>query len=303
MVTRAPIPNIDIGQVYDLRYADADVHYEKLGLLADFFGRNMPVHRHDRFFQLHYVKSGSVRVSLDDQLYHQQGPLFFLTPPTVPHAFVTENDSDGHVLTVRQQMLWPLLTPQQGLAQGPAVHAVFVALSELDVAAARDVSYLDSLFELLSEEFRLDKPGRDVALASLVRLIFVILLRFSARSSEAKPMRRDDMRFFHRFNQLIELHYMEHRPLASFADQIGITEARLNGICRRIAGLPSKRLLQERLMQEARRLLLFSDQSVSEICYSLGFKDPAYFHRFFVRNAGVTPGLYRHSKAAELAAE
>jgi AraC family 4-hydroxyphenylacetate 3-monooxygenase operon regulatory protein len=84
MATRTPIPNIDIGQVYDLRYADSEVHYEELGKLADFFGRNMPVHRHDRFFQVHYVKSGSVRVYLDEQLYHQQGPLFFLTPPTTP---------------------------------------------------------------------------------------------------------------------------------------------------------------------------------------------------------------------------
>ncbi|GLU38362.1 hypothetical protein Pssp01_24550 [Pseudomonas sp. NBRC 100443] len=65
----APIPNIDIGQVYDLRYTEAEVHYEELGKLADFFSRNMPVHRHDRFFQVHYVKSGSVRVYLDEQLY------------------------------------------------------------------------------------------------------------------------------------------------------------------------------------------------------------------------------------------
>jgi homoprotocatechuate degradation regulator HpaR len=120
MATRTPIPNIDIGQVYDLRYADSEVHYEELGKLADFFGRNMPVHRHDRFFQVHYVKSGSVRVYLDEQLYHQQGPLFFLTPPTIPHAFVTEADADGHVLTVRQQLLWPLLAPGARPGRGAA---------------------------------------------------------------------------------------------------------------------------------------------------------------------------------------
>ena len=64
-----PIPNINIGQVYDQRYSDAEVHYDKLGNLAGFFGRNMPVHRHDRFFQVHYVKSGAVRVYLDDRQF------------------------------------------------------------------------------------------------------------------------------------------------------------------------------------------------------------------------------------------
>ncbi|KID12167.1 AraC family transcriptional regulator, partial [Rhodobacteraceae bacterium PD-2] len=109
MIDRKPIPNINIGQVYDQRYSDAEVHYDKLGNLAEFFGRNMPVHRHDRFFQVHYVKSGAVRVYLDDQQYLESGPMFFLTPPTVAHAFVTEADADGHVLTVRQQLVWGLV--------------------------------------------------------------------------------------------------------------------------------------------------------------------------------------------------
>lgn len=77
MIDRQPIPNINIGQVYDQRYSDAEVHYDKLGNLAEFFGRNMPVHRHDRFFQVHYVKSGAVRVYLDDQQYLESGPMFF----------------------------------------------------------------------------------------------------------------------------------------------------------------------------------------------------------------------------------
>lgn len=51
MSDRHPIPNINIGQVYDQRYSDSEVHYDRLGNLAGFFGRNMPVHRHDRFFR------------------------------------------------------------------------------------------------------------------------------------------------------------------------------------------------------------------------------------------------------------
>ncbi|MCU9947693.1 4-hydroxyphenylacetate catabolism regulatory protein HpaA [Pseudomonas sp. PDM13] len=289
----SPIPNIDIGQVYDQRYADADVHYEQLGRLADFFGRNMPVHRHDRFFQVHYVKSGSVRVYLDEQQYHRQGPLFFLTPPTIPHAFVTEADADGHVLTVRQQLVWPLLEAGLGLAAGPQIGAVCVAFDELDDSFAAEVQRLDQLFDYLGEEFRTERFGRGESLEALTRLIFISLLRLSTRSLKAQPARRDDLQFFHRFNALIEEHYPQHWALAEYAGQIGVTEARLNDICRRIAGLPSKRLVHERLMQEARRLLLFTGSSVNEICYQLGFKDPAYFSRFFSRHAGITPGEYR----------
>ncbi|MCF5140918.1 4-hydroxyphenylacetate catabolism regulatory protein HpaA [Pseudomonas edaphica] len=277
-----PIPNINIGQVYDQRYSDAEVHYDKLGNLAGFFGRNMPVHRHDRFFQVHFVKSGAVRVYLDDRQFVESGPMFFLTPPTVPHAFVTEPDADGHVLTVRQQLVWALIDADPSLASGAAC-----------VALTADAEGLDQLFGELSSEINAQRAGRAAALESLTRLIMIRLLRLCANSLPARPTRHEDLRIFHRFNELIEAHYLEHWPLARYAEGIGVTEARLNEVCRRLADLPSKRLILERLMQEAKRLLLFTGSSANEICYQLGFKDPAYFSRFFLRYAQVTPGEYR----------
>ncbi|EJM06863.1 4-hydroxyphenylacetate catabolism regulatory protein HpaA [Pseudomonas sp. GM102] len=297
MTDRQPIPNINIGQVYDQRYSDAEVHYDRLGNLAGFFGRNMPVHRHDRFFQVHYVKSGSVRVYLDDQQYVESGPMFFFTPPTIPHSFVTEADSDGHVLTVRQQLVWGLLEADPSLAPGPQLQAACVALGHLDPAGEREVRRLEYLFDELSDEIEADRPGRGAVLDGLTRLIMISLLRLCSNSLQARPARHEDLRIFHRFNELIESHYQQHWPLSRYAQGVGVTEARLNDVCRRIADLPSKRLILERLMQEAKRLLLFTGSSANEICYQLGFKDPAYFSRFFQRYAQMTPGEYRQRQS------
>ena len=297
MNDRHPIPNINIGQVYDQRYSDSEVHYDKLGNLAGFFGRNMPVHRHDRFFQVHYVKSGAVRVYLDDQQYLESGPMFFLTPPTIPHSFVTEADSDGHVLTVRQQLVWQLIESDPGLAPGPQLAAACVALDRLAPEFQGEARRLAFLFEELRVEMNATSAGHSAALLSLTRLIMLSLLRLCANSLEATPARHEDLQIFHRFNELIETHYLEHWALARYAQAVGVTEARLNDVCRRIADLPSKRLVLERVMQEAKRLLLFTRGSANEICYQLGFKDPAYFSRFFQRYAQMTPGEYRQRQA------
>ncbi|WJD72964.1 4-hydroxyphenylacetate catabolism regulatory protein HpaA [Pseudomonas asiatica] len=298
MSTRHPIPNINIGQVYDQRYSDSEVHYDRLANLADFFGRNMPVHRHDRFFQVHYVKSGTVRVYLEDQQYIEAGPMFFLTPPTVPHAFVTESESDGHVLTVRQQLVWQLIEADASLLPvGVQVQPACVALGTLPAQFQPEAARLAHWLEALSEEFAATHAGRDAALGALTRLIMISLLRLCPHSLEATPARHEDLKIFHRFNASIEAHYLEHWSLALYARQIGVTEARLNEVCRRIADLPSKRLVHERLMQEAKRLLLFSGSTANEIAYRLGFKDPAYFSRFFNRYAKLTPGEYRARQA------
>lgn len=293
-----PIPNIDIGQVYDTRYSEAEAHYDKLCNLAGFFGRNMSIHRHDRCFQVHYVKNGTVRVHLDDQQHVVSGPMFFLTPPTITHSFSTESNSEGHVLTVRQQLVWQLIDADSSIAPaGAQLPAACVVLANSGPELAGEVRRLEFLFEELSEEVGAERPGRSAVLNILTRLIMISVLRLCRNSVNAKPAKQEDLKIFHRFNELIEAHYQQHWPLSRYAQGIGVTEARLNDVCRRIAELPSKRLIMERLMQEAKRLLLFTGSSANEICYQLGFKDPAYFNRFFQRNLKMTPREYRQRQS------
>src|SRR5690606_12143531 len=118
-----------------------------------------------RFFQVHYVTSGAARVYLDDRQYSESAPLFFLTPPTIPHAFVTHPDSEGHVLTVRQQLVWPLL--EAHLSQGGEprlVSPTCVALNSLDASYAGEIERLNRLFEMLADEFAQHQVARQASL-------------------------------------------------------------------------------------------------------------------------------------------
>ncbi len=291
---RSPIPNIDIGKEYDSPYAAAEVSYERFGKLAAFFGRNMPVHRHDRFFQVHYLASGQIRLYLEEAQYIARAPLFFLTPPTVPHAFITEEDADGHVLTVRQELVWQLLAtlPRQE-TELRLMTPFCVELGNVPEALDAEAARLPQLFALLAAEFTAAAAGRELALQGLTQLLLISLLRLASEAGDKQHFRREDLHIYHRFNALIEQHYREHWALWRYAEQIGVTEARLNDICRRLADLPSKRLVHDRLLQEAKRLLIFSGSSINEIAYHLGFKDPAYFSRFFLRDTGRSPSDYR----------
>lgn len=69
----------------------------------------------------------------------------------------------------------------------------------------------------------------------------------------------------------------------------------MTDICRRFANRSPKRLIFDRQLREAKRLLLFSDSAVNEIAWQLGFKDPAYFARFLAA-VGCSPSSYRAQK-------
>jgi len=297
----ASIPNIDLGRTFDLRYEDEEVHCEALSRLADFFGRNMIAHRHDRVFQIHLLTQGEVRLYLDDRFYHVTAPLFFLTPPSVTHAFIISDDAQGHVLSVRQQLIWRLFKSDPG---GELERCLGVPMcTELRAVPSTGEQEQDRLlyyFSLLASEFTSRNIGRGLNLVALTRLAFVSMARLpsSAPTSVGKALRQVDVQLFQKFNHLIEEHFRQHWTLAQYAAAMNLTEPRLNDICRRVADLSSKRLVHDRVLQEAKRQLLFSAVSVSEIAFDLGFKDVSYFSRFFRLHAMLAPGEWRDETRA-----
>ncbi|ELV8717659.1 4-hydroxyphenylacetate catabolism regulatory protein HpaA [Vibrio vulnificus] len=284
------IPNLDIGKVYDSRYDDSDFHIERLDSLALFFGRNMPTHYHDRYYQLHIILEGTTHVLLDQAHYSETGTTLFFTPPTVPHSFVTDDYANGYVITASQPLVWRLLDIEIGRND--------VASTALQPFCTRleNPSKLVSLLEMLLGEQDNTEFMSDVANQALLQLVLIDVMRHANTQPVSTMFRSADVAIFNRFNQMIEINYKQHLTLPEYADQLGLTTARLNDICRKISGLSSKRLVAERVMQEARRLLLLTPMPVSQVAYELGYQDPAYFARFFKKQVGETASDFRINK-------
>ncbi|NOH31068.1 4-hydroxyphenylacetate catabolism regulatory protein HpaA [Vibrio mediterranei] len=281
------IPNLNIGKVYDSRYQDNDFHVEKLDSLALFFGRNMPTHYHDRYYQIHCILEGNTHVLLDESHYSRNGVTLFFTPPTVPHSFVTEDHASGFVITASQTLVWRLLDIEIG-RNDVASTAMQPFCTELESGHR-----LVTLFEHLIAEQSGSDFMNDIACQSILQLILIDVIRLANAQPTNTTYRSSDVHVFNQFSQLIEQHYKSHWTLPQYAEKLGLTTARLNDICKRISGLASKRLASDRVMQEARRLLLLTAMSVQEVAYELGYQDPAYFARFFKKNAGETATEFR----------
>lgn len=91
----------------------------------------------------------------------------------------------------------------------------------------------------------------------------------------------------------IELHFRERRKMADYGNWIHLSPKRINQITKSRIQLALGELIDNRLMVEAKRALYFTSMSAKEIAYELGFKDPAYFNRYFLKHAGVTPTAFR----------
>ena len=304
--TEAWIPNIVLGEDYDRRFRDATIHYDKLGNLANFFGRASPVHRHAQYLQIHYIDRGRIHFLIDDKVYDNTGPCCYLTPPSVPHSFEFEDLARGHVFTVHESLIWHLQRDGQFQVLNYQLQEGFCLQKSLvEKSHPGQWARLEATMTQISGEWQDDLPGKMLALENLICLLIVQVTRLSEERADSHDVNNHDLQLFRRFSNLIEAYYREHRTLPEYTAELGVSESRLGSVCQRIASQSPKRLIHDRLLKEAKRLLLFTSHSFSDICYELGFTDPAYFARFFKRLTGLTAQQFRqqHDRANQRASK
>ncbi|KFX71723.1 hypothetical protein TMS3_0107315 [Pseudomonas taeanensis MS-3] len=76
-------------------------------------------------------------------------------------------------------------------------------------------------------------------------------------------------------------------------EKVQLSAAHLNALCRRLAGQSALQLINQRLLLEAKRCLVYTAMTINQVSDSLVFSEPAYFSRFFKRGSGLTPKAFR----------
>ena len=104
---------------------------------------------------------------------------------------------------------------------------------------------------------------------------------------------------FQNFENLLQKNFEKHLSVTNYAELLNISPNYLNHICKKIHGKNAKRIIDERLLLEAKRELFSGKQSVSEIAFNLNFKDASYFSRFFKKLSGENPESFRNKHILE----
>jgi len=271
-----------------IRHGDA-LHIEDIQSRSRKYLWKIGSHRHTGLCQCVYVTAGPVVVDLEGSHAEFEGPTVVIIPAGAVHGFGFHADSQGYVLTIN---LDRLLSMASSFHQAP-IAALFsvprvMGLASDPVLAARAAG----LFGNLIQEFRQpESPGPQVGW-----LACSILWILSSGTNSTTAMQSPDgyeLDRLRRFRLLVETHYQKHWPVKRYARQLALSESSLNRICRNLTGGTAFDIVQQRLALEARRRLVYVAGSVAGVAAELGFKDPAYFCRFFRRHAGVSPTEFR----------
>ncbi|ELT49482.1 helix-turn-helix domain-containing protein [Brucella intermedia M86] len=172
-------------------------------------------------------------------------------------------------------------------------------------AGEDNLGLLSSLLSQVQEEFHARKSYKNSMLESLVQVAFIYILRHAYSSNPAK---RQESRVYmpariERLLELIDRYYRDHKPVSFYAKLLGVSPTHLNRTVKQLTGGTTQDLVANKLMDTAKRDLIAMPSSVQHIAYSLGFSDPAYFSRFFLKMTGETPRAFRLRERERLAAQ
>jgi AraC family transcriptional regulator, transcriptional activator of pobA len=249
-------------------------------------------HRHTVLSQLLVVTAGHVAVVMEELRAQFSGPAVMIIPAGTIHSFRFRPDTQGYVLTLNLQQLLSIAAPAH---QAP-IEALFTAPRAIDLGLKAALAMrVTQLLECLLQEFQQSDGHIEPIKSWLACCVLWTVAQTRAGILPAEAHSGPELEKLRQFRALLEEHYSEHWPVERYARLLALSETSLNRLCRRLTGSTGFDLVQQRLVLEARRRLMHGLSSVVGIASELGFKDSAYFCRFFRRHSGVSPTEFRRS--------
>ncbi|MBD1549393.1 helix-turn-helix domain-containing protein [Roseibium aggregatum] len=246
-------------------------------------------HAHPDHVQILLIESGGGSIRIEEHTFEISVQSIVVIPAAMVHEINFERGTDGTVITAASAYATSATHGDMRLLEVLATPQVYpLAGSGVNIEAVTDA------FNWANREYIWSAPGRRMAiLAQFLRILVALMRLRSARESAGFTVSDRDYEILCRYRELLEQNFRGQRGLEFYAKEIGISAQRLNLACKARTGRTSSEILRERMIIEAKRYLIYTEMTVAEVGYELGFEDPAYFSRFFSQRVGQPPGAYR----------
>lgn len=160
-----------------------------------------------------------------------------------------------------------------------------------------DIQVLDPLWRLLEKEMQAQDNLQLEMLQMLLKRLLILCTRLYKQQHNFLSLPESNLAVVRAFNYLVETYFREKHTVAEYAELLHKSPKTLSNLFHKIGGKTPLALIQERRLLEAKRALAYTQESISEIGYAIGFADVQTFGRFFKRYAGCSPSDFRKQAA------
>jgi AraC-like DNA-binding protein len=155
---------------------------------------------------------------------------------------------------------------------------------------------LSLLLAVFMDEFKTtDNIQNELLLALLKRLISYITRLARSEYVPEKKVQEEKYHLIRKFNLLVETHFKEEHSVSFYAQQLYKSPKTLSNLFAIYNNKTPSQVIQERILIEAKRLLTYTQKTVKQITFELGFEDVSYFSNFFKKHTSLSPVDFRNA--------
>jgi len=244
------------------------------------------------YIKVLYLSKGC-SIKVDFTTYSTEGPsLFFISPNQI---FRIEGlcSETGHLIFYNRDFYCIQIHDEEVACDG----ILFNNIKNMPMTSVPDhlAHFINNLFDHIEDEF----GDQDYSHEEMIRTYLKQLLIKSTRLWKQQHLGvaleepNNDLEFFRRFTQLVEAHYKEKHSVADYADILLVARKTITNKFKRLNLPQPNEVIKNRIILEAKRLLVHTALTAKEISYELGYDDPAYFSRLFLIKTGESPSGFK----------
>jgi len=240
-------------------------------------------HKHD-FFLFMLFEQGSGIHNIDFIDYQVAGKQLHLLFPEQVHKWGLGENTHAHQLMISRSIF-------ENLAS--SLRFSLILYQNEPVINLSAAAYQNILYEFRHIKDELAKPDVLWEIIHARTKLIALMLSQEAETVFNNQTVYQSKPLLFKYRSLIDIHFKNEKLVAFYANQLNISANYLNILCTRHFNASATALIHERLILEAKRILLTTEKPIKTIAFDLGFYDVAYFSKFFKKHTQITPHVFR----------
>ena len=259
-------------------------------LLETYHTRPREPHRNN-YQAIIWINTGRGSHLIDDQLYDVEPNTFMLVTKDQMHAFNPKSGTLGCGIRFSDSFLDSATyhsTSKYSLFNNLTVNSV------LKVNETEKPSFETLILQLINEYEKEDESGKFNIIQHLLEALIIKLDQFKKKQfTRQYDTNNSTYLVFQEFNFELEKYFKTYHDVSSYSGRLNISNRKLSDVLKLFVGKSTVEVIQERIVAEAKRALMYSGQTIQEIAFELGFDDPYYFSKVFKKVTGQAPKAFR----------
>lgn len=245
-----------------------------------------------KYYKIYWIEEGNGEYQIDFKSFKVEGAgLFFLSPGQVL-TIESEKVKSGYQISFDKEFYCVETHGKEIACNGVLfnnVHrATMIPLKEQDAPVFWQV------IQNMANELESPGPAHREMLETYLRMFLIQALRKLEEQQPALAIGEEESKgLVGDFIALVDKHFKEIHAVGDYAEKLFVSPKSLSKRLKAEGYPKPTELIRDRIILEAKRDLRFTEKSVKEIAFDLGFEDPAYFTRLFKKAEGVSPLAYK----------